>query len=133
METAKDRIVFKTDTEGNILFAEGNAIFLQMKNEGQKERIGSFDLPNRRIVMNKEYYDFEPRFGGCYSFNQEVLQAAKRSDTVRLICPEGRFDIPIAQILLHGTPLVYPKSDLTRQLYINLSLIRKYPAPAGEI
>lgn len=132
METAKERIVFKSDNEGNQLYVEGNAIFLQMKNDEQRERIGSFDVANRRIIINKEYLDFEPRFGGCYSFNEAVLRASKKSDTVRLICPEGRFDIPISEaILKYGTPLIYPKSDLSRQLYINMSLIKKYPAPAG--
>lgn len=123
---AEGKKVFKTDTHGNELYVEDNQIWL-CKADKTTSRIGAFDLDNKRIKINKEHYDYNERFKS-YPFNEAVLRAAKKCDNVYLICPEGRFEIPIEVILKYGTPLIYEKFGLDRDLYIEVTLIKKYPA-----
>lgn len=124
MDSAK--IIFKSDAFGNVLYAEGNAIFLQKANNAF-DRLGSFDIESKKILMNKEHYDLNERFK-CYPFNEAILTAAKKCDTVHLVCPEGRFDIPIEVILKFGTVLIYDKPGLSKEIFVELSLIKKYTA-----
>ncbi len=105
---------------------QNNYIWLSQPDK-ENQRIGSFDLEKRRININKEHYDFNEKFK-CYPFNEAVLRASKKCDNVHLICPEGKFDIPIEVILKYGTTLIYEKFDLSRELYIELTLIKKYPS-----
>lgn len=123
MESAK--VVFKKDEYGNELFVENNVIWLSCAGK-PNDRLGSFDLEKKRIRINREYMDYNSRFN-CYGFNEAVLMGSKKCDTVRLICPEGKFDIPISTILQYGSPLIYETAGLTNQLFIELPLIKKYP------
>jgi hypothetical protein len=120
----KDKVVIKKDGNANELFVEGNSIYLSMK--GNTERLGTFDLHKKQIIMHKEYFDLNQRFQ-AYGFNAAMIEAATKCDTIFLICPEGKFLLPIKEILDYGTPLIYGTRDLSSQLYLDLYSIKKYP------
>ena len=119
------RTVIKKDSDGNELFVDGNSIFLRMK--GNIERLGTFDLDKKQITIHKEFFDFNERFQ-AYGFNTQMLEAAAKCDKILLICQEGKFLVPIAEILEYGTPLIYGTRDLSSQLFLDLYSIKKYPA-----
>lgn len=119
------KVKFKTDSDGNALYAVGSTIYLKMVKDDAALRIGAFDLANKTLIINREYYDFNETYD-CYPLNEAVLRAAKKCDTVTLTCPEGKFVIPINIALRYGTPLHHDTRDLSRQIFIKLSLIKNY-------
>jgi hypothetical protein len=120
-------MIIAEDKALNQIYTEGNSIFLKSSKDSDRIRLGNFDTVHKRIVMHKQFWEYDERFKS-YPFNEAILKAAQKCNTVRLICPEGKFDIPIAVILKYGSPLIYPRNDLTREIYIDINLINNYPA-----
>ena len=117
----------ETDSKGNRLYVEGNKIYLETENGKTRERLALIDLEKKSLVIHREYFDYNERFK-CYPFNQCLLRSAKKCETVYLIAPEGRFSITVKELLEYGTPLIYGTNDLTNQIFVELSLIKKFPA-----
>ncbi len=117
----------KTDELGNTLIVEGNVIYLETASNKKQERLGSFNLDSKQLIINKEHFDYDERFK-CYPFNEALLKAAKKCDTVLLKCPEGRFVIPISVILEYATPLIYKKPGLSKEIFLSIDVIKKYHA-----
>lgn len=117
----------KKDELGNSLVVEDNVIYLENASNKKQEHLGSFNLDSKQLIINKEHFNYNERFN-CYPFNEALLRAAKKCDTVYLKCPEGRFEIPIEVMLNFGTPLIYQKPGLTNEIYVGLALIQTYPA-----
>lgn len=120
------KTVLKSDANSNQIYVEGEYIYLGKEGQ-QSERLAKFDLERKMLIVHKEYVDFISRFD-AYGFNEALLRLSRKCDTVYLICPDGRYEIPITQVLHYGNVLIYPKQDLTRELFIELGLIKKYPA-----
>jgi hypothetical protein len=89
----------KKDEAGNEVYIQNTGAYLKLVDAEKGKRIATIDTANKRILFNKESFDV---FKSSYGFNYELLRVAQICDTVRLTCPEGKFDIPIKDILLLG-------------------------------
>ena len=78
------------------------------------------------LLFNRDDSDWV-RDSKCYGFNVSFLRLSKKCDTVRLICPDGKFDIPISVILENGIYLWFKHDDLTAKIYLKLESILSYP------
>lgn len=119
-----EKIVVKDDGMGSQIYAQGKGIYLFIKGAPKARRICTIDLERKMMHVNREEYESYKRY---YAFEFEMLSVAKKCDTLRIVCPEGTFDVPIAQILLYGKKL-NGNAGIQTQIYYRISDMKLYPA-----
>ena len=112
----------KKDESGNEVYIQNNGAYLKYANADKGKRIATMDTDNKRMLFNRESFDV---LKGGYGFNYEILKIAKICDTVRLTCPEGKFDIPIREILLLGD-FKNGNSGIDTQIYFQIADLRRF-------
>ena len=120
-----EKIVVKDDGMGSQIYAQGTGIYLFAKGDTKGRRICTIDLERKMMHVNREEFERHNRF--YYSFNFDMLSIAKKCDTLRIVCPEGTFDVPIAQILIYGKKL-NGNAGIQTQIYYEIADMKLYPA-----
>jgi hypothetical protein len=118
------RIVIAEDNFGSI-YVEENRIYLAKKNSEKGSRLASFDLAEKTLIVNRDAFEKYSRF--FYGINEVLLRKANKCDVVRLICPEGIFNIPIQDFLIRGKNLK-KETGITAEIFYDIADMEKYKA-----
>jgi hypothetical protein len=114
------------DKFGNAIIVSGNSISLKLKSEKRIRQIGTINLKDKYLSVDRIRSKHLFRKNNSYGFNHYVLFNATKFDKVLLSDDFGTWLIPISIILEKGSFLHFNKDGFELQIFLPLDIITKY-------
>jgi len=94
---------------------------------GTARKLGMIDLLHKQILIFRRAGHLLKK-ANAYGFNYQMLITAQKCKSVMLCCRQGRFEIPIKDILEKGSFLWFKHTGFERQIFLPVDVIQNYRA-----
>lgn len=112
------------DKFGNLIYRNGDNIFLELKEEKRSRKLGTIKDENIIIRRNPEKHLFLKN--NSYGFNHNLLSRLNKVKNVELKSDGKRYVIPIDYILKYGEFMNFKNQGFELQIFLKLDLINQF-------
>ena len=123
------RVILR-DGENNKIIIEQTGkvrhIYLQLKKESRRRRIGTINMVERRLYVNRRRGVHLLIKANAYGFNDYILKNGRLFDHILLTDETGVWNIPVKNILADGKYLWFNKVGFEKQIFVTLEQLREY-------
>ncbi len=118
-ENGDNKVMVKSTTKTK-------TIFLMLKGEKRKRKIGTITLSTRAITIERKRGEHLFRTGNSYGFNEYVLRKALDFDDIMLSDEHSHWRIPRTFIIKNGTYKNFSVNGFELQIFVSLDQIEQY-------
>lgn len=115
-----------SDEYGNKIIRNYLVMFIQLKAERRRRRVGTIDIKGRVLIVHRNKKKHLHRKSNSYGFNFEILSKAKSFDKIMLTDDNGTYLMDRMEMVKNGKFLFFKQQGFEKQIFIPIKYIYEH-------